>query len=244
MTDIEGRLCGLTTREVVDAAHALDSVGGGNCSADSRAIAGSNECRKLDMTTNPSGLESSSATACDSCSASPRRRCSRSGLERNALKRSAQAMPGVGEWVNADPNARGIVQIELQDCLSVTTCSGDTRQIAYNAGWRMGVWDKCSPTNCDWGWSAPSFTTPSGRTYGFYGQGFARRKVYAKMSQYRPGQLWVYWETDFVDPNRPGLHSSRVVRALMRVLVIFEAQRVKSGAGEACNGHDTSGPAI
>jgi hypothetical protein len=26
--------------------------------------------------------------------------------------------------------------------------------------------------------------------------------VYATMSQYRPGQLWVYWRTDFVDPNR------------------------------------------
>ena len=38
--------------------------------------------------------------------------------------------------------------------------------------------------------------------FGFYDQGFAKRRVYAKMSAYRPGQLWVHWDTDFTDPSR------------------------------------------
>jgi hypothetical protein len=35
-----------------------------------------------------------------------------------------------------------------------------------------------------------------------YNPGFAKEYVYAKMSQYRSGQLWVYIWTDFTDPNR------------------------------------------
>jgi hypothetical protein len=66
----------------------------------------------------------------------------------------------------------------------------------------MRVFGKCSPTNCDWGWSAGQFRLSSGHVYGFYDQGFAKRYVYAAMSQYRPGQLWVYWRTDFVDAGR------------------------------------------
>jgi hypothetical protein len=110
--------------------------------------------------------------------------------------------PEYGSWVNADPNARGIARIQLQDCVSVTTCSGDTCTIVHDAGWAMHVWGKCHPTNCDWGWSAGAFPV-SGRVFGYYNQGYAKKRVYAKMSQYRPGQLWVYWENDFVDPNRP-----------------------------------------
>lgn len=65
------------------------------------------------------------------------------------------------------------------------------------------MFGKCHPTNCDWGWSRGTFRLSSGQVYGFYDQGFAKRHVYAKMSQFRPGQLWVYWRTDFVDPARP-----------------------------------------
>lgn len=108
-----------------------------------------------------------------------------------------------GDWVNADPNARGIARIELRDCQSVTTCNGDICSTTYDAGWTMRVFGRCSPTNCDWGWTSGTFRLSSGQIYGFYDQGFARRYVYARMSQYRPGQLWVYSRTDFVDPNRP-----------------------------------------
>jgi hypothetical protein len=126
-----------------------------------------------------------------------------SAADRDALRSlcSGHAVE-YGDWVNADPTARGIARIELRDCQSVTTCSGTVCTITYDAGWRMHVFGKCSPTNCDWGWSAGQFRLSSGHIYGYYDQGFAKRYVYAMMSQYRPGQLWVYWRTDFVDPNR------------------------------------------
>lgn len=108
-----------------------------------------------------------------------------------------------GDWVNADPNAGGVARVELRDCQPVTVCNGNICRIVYDAGWTMHVFGKCSPTNCDWGWSKPEFRLSSGHIYGFYDQGFAKRYMYAMMSQYRPGQLWIYWRTDFVDPNRP-----------------------------------------
>ncbi|WP_143261556.1 hypothetical protein [Allokutzneria sp. NRRL B-24872] len=111
--------------------------------------------------------------------------------------------PEYGKWVNADPNATGIARTELQDCLSVTVCEGSVCHIVHDAGWAMRVFGKCSPTNCDWGWSNSEFRMSSGHIHGFYDHGFAKRHVYAKMSQYRPGQLWVFWRTDFVDPARP-----------------------------------------
>ncbi len=110
--------------------------------------------------------------------------------------------PEYGDWVNADPNARGIARIELRDCQSVTTCSGETCTVRHDVGWKMRPFGRCSPTNCDWGWSAPRERLSSGHLYGFFDQGFAKRYVYAKMSAYRPGQLWVYVRTDFTDPNR------------------------------------------
>lgn len=110
--------------------------------------------------------------------------------------------PEAGAWVNADPNTRGIARIELVDCQPVTTCTGDVCQTVFDVGWRMRVWGKCSPTNCDWGWSAGARRNSAGQIPGFYDQGFARRYVYAKMSSYRRGQLWVHWRTDFVDPAR------------------------------------------
>jgi hypothetical protein len=107
-----------------------------------------------------------------------------------------------GNWVNADPNARGIARIELRDCQPVTVCDGDTCQIQYDVGWVMHTYGKCSPSNCDWGWTSGQRRLSSGQIPGTYDQGFAKRYVYAKMSQYRPGQLWVHWRTDFVDPGR------------------------------------------
>jgi hypothetical protein len=107
-----------------------------------------------------------------------------------------------GNWTNVDANTRGIARIELRDCQAVQSCSGGVCSITHDAGWTMRVLGKCSPTNCDWGWSKSQFRLGSGQIPGYYDQGFARRQVYAKMSQYRPGQLWVLWRTDFVDPAR------------------------------------------
>lgn len=107
-----------------------------------------------------------------------------------------------GNWANTNLATPGIARIELRDCQSVTVCNGNICSTTYDAGWRTHVFGACHPTNCDWGWSAGTFRLSSGQIYGYYDQGFAKRYVYAKMSAYRPGQLWVYWRTDFVDPAR------------------------------------------
>ncbi|GAA2799149.1 hypothetical protein GCM10010452_29360 [Crossiella cryophila] len=94
-----------------------------------------------------------------------------------------------GNWNNADPNATGIARAELRDCQSVTVCEGSICRIVHDAGWTMRLFGKCSPTNCDWGWSNSEFRQAAGHIHAFYDHGFAKRHVWAKMSQYRPGQL-------------------------------------------------------
>lgn len=110
--------------------------------------------------------------------------------------------PERGVWTNVDTASPGIAKIELRDCQSLRECSGNICSITYDVAWTMRVWGKCSPTDCDWGWAAPRKRLSDGRIYGYYDQGYAKRYVYAAMSSYRPGQLWVYWKTDFVDPAR------------------------------------------
>ena len=110
--------------------------------------------------------------------------------------------PEAGTWNNANPSTSGIARIQLADCQPVTSCSGSVCSTTYDAGWRMRVWGKCSPTNCDWGWTAGALRNSAGQITGFYDQGFAKRYLVAKMSAYRPGQLWVHWRTDFTDPAR------------------------------------------
>jgi hypothetical protein len=66
----------------------------------------------------------------------------------------------------------------------------------------MHIFGRCTPTDCDWG-EIGAQRLSTGHIYAVYNQGFATRYVYARMSQYRPGQLWVYTYTDFADPGRP-----------------------------------------
>lgn len=110
--------------------------------------------------------------------------------------------PEYGTWINADPSSTGIAQIQLSDCQSVAICTATTCGIDWEAGWKMRVWGKCSPANCDWGWSAAALPV-SGMAFGSYDQGFVKRSVYAAMSSAHPGELWVHWSSDFVDPSRP-----------------------------------------
>ncbi|MFG1604816.1 hypothetical protein [Actinoplanes sp. NPDC049265] len=120
-----------------------------------------------------------------------------------ALARLCSGHPAeYGNWVNADPNTNSITKAQLRDCQSVTTCSGDICSITYDAGWTIRLFGKCSPTDCDWGWTAGRLRLSNGQIPGQYNQGFAKRYVWAAMSQYRPGQLWVAVRTDFTDPNR------------------------------------------
>jgi hypothetical protein len=78
----------------------------------------------------------------------------------------------------------------------------------------MRLYGKCSPTNCDRGWTRAQQRRASGNIPGFYDQGFAKRYVDAQMSKYRPGRLRVSVRTDFVDPGRADHQSQdRFVRA-------------------------------
>jgi len=112
-----------------------------------------------------------------------------------------------GNWVNADRATRSITRAQLRDCQSVTTCSGTICTIVHDAGWAMRLFGACSPTDCDWGWSAGRLRLGSGQIPAYYDQGFAKRYVWAVMSAYRPGQLWIAIRTDFVDPARPDYES-------------------------------------
>jgi hypothetical protein len=107
-----------------------------------------------------------------------------------------------GSWVNTNTANPAISRIVLQACQPVTTCDGDICTTTHDVGWAMRVYGKCSPTDCDWGRVSASKLS-DGRVKGFYDQGFAKRYVYARMSQYRPGQLWLFWRTDFTAPSRP-----------------------------------------
>jgi len=110
-------------------------------------------------------------------------------------------------WQNADPNTRSITRIDLRFTCQDQILNGEL----YPPGppWHMHIWGKCHPSNCNWGEIGAENVTMGDRhyIYGVYHQGFATRYVYADMSLYRPGQLWVYMWTDFADPGRPDYES-------------------------------------
>jgi hypothetical protein len=109
---------------------------------------------------------------------------------------SCIAQPEAGRWINTDAATRSIPRIELRFICQDQVINGEL----YPPGppWYVHVWGKCHPTNCDWG-EVGATRTGAGHVYAFYDQGFAKRYVYAKMSAYRPGQLWVYTWTHFTD---------------------------------------------
>lgn len=109
-----------------------------------------------------------------------------------------------GKWRNADPNTRSLTRVELRFVCQDQILNGKP----YPPGppWYVHLFGACHPTDCDWGEVGAKWLN-SGYIYAFYDQGFAKRYVYARMSKYRPGQLWVYTRTDFTDPNRPDYNS-------------------------------------
>jgi hypothetical protein len=105
-----------------------------------------------------------------------------------------------GHWVNIDPNTRALTRAELRFTCQDQILNGQP----YPPGppWHVHLWGKCHPTDCDWG-EVGAQRLSTGHIYATYDQGFARRYVWAKMSIYLPGKLWVYTWTDFQDPARP-----------------------------------------
>ena len=111
-----------------------------------------------------------------------------------------------GSWVNTDPNTRSLTRIQLRFVCQDQILNGQP----YPPGppWYVHVFGKCHPTDCDWTEVGAS-RLGTGHVYAVYRQGYATRYVYARMSAYRPGQLWVYTWTDFTNPARPdyGVHN-------------------------------------
>lgn len=107
-----------------------------------------------------------------------------------------------GNWVNTDPNTRSITRVEVQFICHDVILNGTPPGPSYY----VHLYGKCHPTDCDWG-KVSATRLSSGNLYAFYDQGFAKRHVYLKMSQYRAGQLWVAIKTDFTDPNRADYES-------------------------------------
>jgi hypothetical protein len=104
-----------------------------------------------------------------------------------------------GSWSNTDPATRSIPQMEVRHVCKDQILNGEP----YPPGpdWYLHLFGACHPTNCDWG-EIGAQKLSSGHIYALYDQGFAKRHVFIRMSQYRQGQLWVYISTDFTDPNR------------------------------------------
>ena len=119
------------------------------------------------------------------------------------------AQPEDGRWTNIDPATRSITRAVLRFTCQDQVLNGQP----YPPGppWHIHLWGKCHPTDCDWGETGATRLS-SGWIYGTYNQGFARRYVYARMSQTRPGLLRIYIWTDFTDPGRADYASDNLFR--------------------------------
>jgi hypothetical protein len=110
--------------------------------------------------------------------------------------------PEEGNWANADANTNSLTRAELRFTCQDQVLNGKP----YPPGppWHMHLWGKCVPSDCDWGPADAETVTIGARTYvrAIYRQGFATRYVYADMSLFRAGQLWIWMWTDFADANR------------------------------------------
>jgi hypothetical protein len=101
-----------------------------------------------------------------------------------------------GEWKNVASHGAGIHKIALRFVCQDQIVNGQP----YPSGppWYMRVWGKCESTFCDWGEVAAKTLDGAG-VYAVYSRGGVAHHVWAKVSRYRPGQLWVSTRVDSVN---------------------------------------------
>lgn len=87
--------------------------------------------------------------------------------------------PEPGKWVNVDP-ARDLARIEVRFVCQDVVVNG--KLYPPGAPWYIRAF----------GVEAPAQRMASGHIYAIFEQGAAKRIVYARMSEFRPGLLWVY----------------------------------------------------
>ena len=128
------------------------------------------------------------------------------GISDRSAHALCAAQPEDGNWHNVDSQTLSLTRVQLRFICQDQILNGEP----YPPGpaWYMHVFGRCTPTDCDWG-EVGARRLGTGHIYAFYDQGFARRHIFARMSQYRPGQLWVYTWSDFTDPHRNdfGVHN-------------------------------------
>jgi hypothetical protein len=112
-----------------------------------------------------------------------------------------------GSWRNSDPNTRSLTRAQLRFVCQDQILNGQL--YPPGAPWYMHLWGACHPSDCDWGEVPAEAVTVGTRQMvrAVFNQGFATRYVYADMSLYRPGQLWIWTWTNFADPSRPDYES-------------------------------------
>jgi len=88
--------------------------------------------------------------------------------------------PEAGKWVNVNPATSGLARIEIRFVCQDVVING--KLYPPGAPWYIRAF----------GVEVAAQRMASGHIYATFGQDGVRRTVYARMSEFRPGQLWVY----------------------------------------------------
>jgi len=110
-----------------------------------------------------------------------------------------------GSWLNDDPNTTAIVRVQLRyQCQDQVL---DGAPYPPGAAWYVAVSGRCEPDNCAWA-EVPATRLENGDIYVAYDHGFAVHHVRIRASKSRPGELWIWTATSFVDAARRGYQTS------------------------------------